>query len=71
MTQDKMTFKCSACGSTSFLKPDNPKPDDVIACAGCGATGRYADIQAAAVKIAKARLDKLVAEKLGGLFKKK
>ncbi len=38
---DEMTFKCASCGSTEFELPENPKPDDIVRCHGCGATNRY------------------------------
>lgn len=51
-------FHCSSCGSKLFKKPENPQPDDMIACSGCGAAGRYADIHASAVKQAKQAVEK-------------
>ncbi len=65
MSDDKITFKCNSCGSTTFIHPSDPKPDDVITCNGCGATGRYGDVQAAAIRLAKDH----VQEALGDAFK--
>lgn len=37
---DTISISCSDCGSKEFIKPENPKPDDIISCKGCGASIR-------------------------------
>lgn len=41
--------RCSRCSGVDFRIPENPKPDDQVMCAGCGAVGRYGDLQASAL----------------------
>lgn len=64
--ESRLTFTCTKCGSDKFAIPSDPKPDDMVACAGCGGTARYADLQASAIKQAK----ELVQKSLSGLFRK-
>lgn len=60
MADDTIQFKCAKCGSDKFQFPSkNPRPDDVITCAGCGASGRYKDIQAEAMRQAKKEVEKI------------
>jgi hypothetical protein len=48
---DRLTIRCAACNSDQFKGvSSNPQPDDVITCAGCGATSRYVEIQRQAVE---------------------
>jgi RNase P subunit RPR2 len=58
MSQDKITFKCAKCGRKDFNIPNNPKPNDMVTCRGCGATSRYADVQAATMKLGKEAVEK-------------
>jgi len=53
MSKNAIEFKCTGCGSKHFEIPKHTNPNDTITCTGCGATGRYADIQAVAIKLAK------------------
>jgi len=64
---DKISFKCSACGSTEFVFPNQPpKDDDIIRCAGCQkAIGRYDEIVAATTKAAKDKVDEIVKNTFG------
>ena len=50
---DRIIFKCLKCESTDFEIPRNPKAEDMITCVGCGASGKYADVQNEAIKQAK------------------
>lgn len=67
MTSDNISLKCSKCGSSSFKLPTDPKPDDMIVCAGCGATARYKDVQAQALDQAS----KFVEDLARDIFKSK
>lgn len=51
-------------GSQSFKCPSNPKPNDMVTCNGCGASSRYAEVQAAAVKKATEFAEKTVRDAL-------
>ncbi|OHV96196.1 hypothetical protein AKG95_15425 [Janthinobacterium lividum] len=62
----RLTFICDSCGSDKFAIPSDPKPDDMISCAGCGNAARYVDLQESAVKQAK----ELVQKTFAGLFRK-
>lgn len=66
MSKDTITFSCAACGGDQFkgLTADN-QPNDVITCAGCGATNTY-DV------LHKSRMDqghKLVDDTIRNAFK--
>ena len=67
MATDQIAFKCSKCGGTLFEKPANPKPTDLITCAGCGATSRYGDVQAAAVKLTKQEVQRAFTKAFKGM----
>ncbi|MEQ9146382.1 MAG: hypothetical protein RLO08_18685 [Parvibaculaceae bacterium] len=71
MSEDRIIFNCSKCGSEKFSFPnDPPKDDDIIACAGCGnVVGKYADVRAAAMDAAKTEVGKIVSD-VFGKFKK-
>lgn len=67
MSKGEIRFNCARCGSAKFEFPSkNPRPDDVIICAKCGASGRYGDIQAEAVRQAKKHAEKMFKD----IFKK-
>lgn len=67
MADDKITLRCAHCGSEQFEFPSSsPDPDDVIVCAGCGARGRYADIQAEALKLATKHIQNAVRQVFKG-----
>ncbi|MFZ6690250.1 ECs_2282 family putative zinc-binding protein [Undibacterium sp. SXout20W] len=63
---DSIKLICSNCGSDQFSQPENPQPSDIIACAGCGNTSRFDDLQAAAIKQAKEFIEK----QLSNIFRK-
>lgn len=67
---DKVTLVCSKCGGTLFHQPDDPKPDDVIACIGCGARSRYADVQAEAIAKAVKEAGDVLGKMIRDAFKK-
>ena len=56
---DKLELICTACGSKDFEYPVHPKPNDQVACAGCGASSTYGELQAQSEKEAKKMLDKI------------
>lgn len=66
MSQDTITFSCSACGSVQFKGlTSNNQPSDLITCAGCGATNTYGALH-------QSRMDqghKLVEDTLRDAFK--
>ncbi len=64
--ESRMKLHCASCGSDQFDIPSDPKPDDVVACAGCSGTIRYADLQASSLKQAK----ELVEKSLRDMFRK-
>jgi hypothetical protein len=37
--------RCPQCGGEQFIKPNDPKPDDDVACNGCGAHWRFDEFQ--------------------------
>lgn len=43
---DTVQIRCAKCGSYDFkyegISQDDLKPDDIVTCAGCGASGEYA-----------------------------
>ena len=47
---DLINLACSACGNEKFHQPTNPKPNDQITCAGCGAHSTYGELQRQAEK---------------------
>ena len=68
MSSSQITIRCGRCGSEQFRLPNSPpQPDDVIECTGCGATGRYRDIQADAVRLAKAHMERAVRDAFKGV----
>lgn len=67
MATDTLPLVCDKCGSKEFELPKNPRPDDTVTCASCGASGRYADLQRQAVAAAK----QYVSDFAKGLFKKR
>jgi hypothetical protein len=66
MTTDHIELSCAECGSKAFTLPnDPPQPDDVVTCAGCGRTARYADIQAQAAAKGRTLVNDLVRNAFG------
>lgn len=63
MSKSTLRIRCGDCGSDTFVHSNDPKPDDVVTCKGCGRTSKYADLQAAAMDAAK----KLVGKVLPGI----
>lgn len=64
--ESRLSFTCTKCGSDKFAIPSDPKDNDLVACAGCGGTVRYADLRASAIEQAR----ELVKKSLSGLFRK-
>lgn len=59
MSETTITLRCASCGSDQFQRPDHPKPEDEVTCAGCGATSTYGQI----MKSAKEQvMDKVAAD---------
>lgn len=50
MSKDLVTLKCGKCGSTRFELPKDPKPNDIVTCAGCKGQGTYNQVMASAKK---------------------
>ncbi|GAA6196664.1 hypothetical protein NBRC116598_21080 [Pseudophaeobacter arcticus] len=66
MSSDYINFSitCPSCGlkSSEIKLPDNPTDDSIARCKGCDIEfGRYGDIKAEAMKLAK--------DELSGMFK--
>jgi hypothetical protein len=68
---DRITFKCNKCGfPVSIDKPNPPNDDDILSCLGpgCGHKfGTYAEVKEAMIEMAKAELNRMIEEKLGGI----
>lgn len=47
---DKLNVRCAHCGSDLTESSDDPRDEDTITCAGCGAIGKRGEIKAAALK---------------------
>lgn len=62
MAVESIKLKCAKCGSMEFRVPTNPRPDDVISCVGCGAAGKYRDLQADALAQGKKAIEDLARE---------
>ena len=58
----KVSLNCKKCGAESFHIPDDPKPDDMLTCNGCGAQWRYDVVRNAAIQEAKSELLKIARE---------
>lgn len=56
---------CKNCGSDEFEYPENPQPDDMIKCVGCGDEAQFSDIEKQALDAAEV----LVKKKLSKFFK--
>lgn len=65
MSTDTISFKCR-CGSDKFHIPATRRPDGVISCAKCRATGKYGDVMRSAHSQAKTAVEK----QLKDVFKK-
>lgn len=63
MPSSQTSFKCS-CGSAKFEMPSNPKANDTIKCAKCGATGKYGDVMGQARKQAASAVEKQLKDAL-------
>lgn len=60
----ELEIMCSCCRRKKFEIPANPKPNDMVTCARCGASARYKDIQASAVKQAEKAVEKSLRDAL-------
>ena len=68
-SSDRITFKCTTCGHPVVIDNDNPPNDgDIVSCHECGKKfGTYAEVKAAALEQAKAALNKMLEDTLGGV----
>ena len=66
---DKITLRCSACGSDQFSYPPEAdlKNEDVVTCAGCGAQGEYGVIRKQGIKAAKDAVESEIRKALKGI----
>ena len=59
MSTDKISLSCAKCGSKDFKIPENPQPNDIVSCVGCGSESSYQDLQAKAIKEGKKMIEDL------------
>jgi uncharacterized Zn finger protein len=57
---DRIELSCGHCGSKQFSLPTTPRPSDDVTCAGCGAVGKYGDIQQQAIAKAKTEIERVL-----------
>ena len=64
---ERVTFSCTACGGSLFSGVgEGAKPDDQVACAGCGRViGTFAEVQQAVTEAAKAEMEKALSKAFG------
>lgn len=69
MSTERIGLACTRCHSTQFRLPSGRElqPEDVITCNGCEGQITVGEARKQAVDAAK----KLIADKLGGMFKRK
>lgn len=68
MADDKITVRCWRCSSDKFQAPSaRPSAADTVTCAGCGARARYGDLQAEAVRLAKAHVQQALRDAFRGV----
>ena len=67
MTEERSAFCCAECGSKDISFPDNPQPDDMVTCLGCGASNRYDEIQKIAAKLGQDAVTDIVRDALKSL----
>ncbi len=60
MSDERKIIRCEQCGSDRFVLPDNPEPDDTIACCECGADERYGEAIYRAIKLAAEPLSRMI-----------
>lgn len=63
MSTSQISVRCS-CGSNKFDMPPNPRANDTIKCAKCGATGKYGDVMGQAKKQAVSVAEKKLKDAL-------
>jgi hypothetical protein len=64
MSDARNAFVCAECGSKEIQFPDNPQPDDMVICMGCGASNRYDEIQKIAAKLEQDAVTDIVRDAL-------
>lgn len=67
MAEDRIGFACAECGSKEIKFTDNPQPDDMVICMGCGASNRYDEIQKIATKLSQDAVTDIVRDALKNL----
>ncbi|WP_456015754.1 ECs_2282 family putative zinc-binding protein [Pseudomonas fluorescens] len=70
----QVSASCSACGSKTFVIPDEGEEDQMIRCADCGVdVGDKQKVLEALQSKAKEEVDKLIDSTIGksGLFKRR
>ncbi len=65
MSQDRIEFSCSNCGSKNFIVPSNPASDDMVICGSCGEQEKYGVIRKSAIELTK----KAITEEFMNIFK--
>lgn len=67
MSSSHISLRCQRCGSEQFQMPRaDPRPEDVISCAGCGAQGRFDQIRADALRQAKEQVERALHDAFRG-----
>jgi len=64
-----LTYECKVCGAkpATLELPDGHTDDSIAHCKGCGAElGRYGDIKAKAMQMAKAEVTRMIKRGLKG-----
>lgn len=63
-----ITFKCPECGGTVLELPDNYNDDSIATCKSCAVSfGRWGDIEAKGVDVAKAEVNRMIKEAFEGI----
>ena len=68
--QLNITFQCMNCGASpaTLELPDNPTDHDIAKCKSCGFQfGKYGDIKAKAMDVAKAEVNMMIEDAFKGL----
>lgn len=66
--QLEVTFTCQECGGTVLHLPDDYTDDSIAECKSCGTKfGRWGDIKAKAMGLAKDRVTKMFRDSFKGL----
>jgi hypothetical protein len=64
---DQITFKCKKCAAPRAIDKNNPPgDDDDLLCRGCGTSfGRFGDVKAQMMEIAKHEVEAMTKQALG------